>query len=138
MEGDDRRNLVLPATGQHAPVMVEGCGRKLAFLGFDPGPFDAEAERIQPKPGHQRNVLPVAVIEIARVAGWLHTWGTRLVLPFPPVAVRISALDLMCRLRRAEQEAVGEGRHSPYIKALLTTPRWEYPRRRQWASRSAA
>src|SRR5437870_11646411 len=57
-----------------------------------------------------------------------------------------SPLDLVGRLRGAEQKSVGEGSHPPYIKALSitraqalpTTPRPEYPRprlhRRQWAS----
>src|SRR2546423_1760655 len=146
VEGHDRREPMLAATDQHATVVIERRPRELALFGLDPRPLDAQAQRVEAEPSHQDDVVAIAVVEIAGVTGGLDAGCAGRVFPGPPVAVDIAPLDLVSRLRGAEQKALGEGPHAPYIKtlsitpaeALSRTPRSEYPRprlrRRDWAS----
>src|SRR2546430_11530712 len=146
VEGHDRREPMLAATDQHATVVIERRPRELALFGLDSRPLDTQAQRVEAEPSHQDDVLAMAVVEIAGVTGGLDAGCAGRVFPRPPIAVEVAPLDLMGRLRRAEQKALGKGTHPPYIKALSispaealsTTPRPEYPRprlrRRGWAS----
>src|SRR5256884_7731436 len=109
--------------------MVERRVRELVLLRLDPGPLEAEAECIEAEPGRQRDVLLIPVVEVARVARWLHARRSRAVLPFPPVAVGIAAFDLVRRGCGAEEETFRKSFHQLlYIRDLPSFPRPEYPR----------
>ena len=135
---------MLAAADEYPTVVIERCPRELALLGLDPRPLDAETQCVEAELSHQGDVVAVAVIDIAGVTGGLDAGCAGRVFPCPPVAVDIATLNLVSRLRGAEQKARGEGSHRPYIKALSTTPaeasitppRPEYPRprlrRRDW------
>src|SRR5438128_2721572 len=112
MERHDRHDPVLPAGGKNSAVMVERGVRELIFLRLDPGPLDAEAECIEAEPSHQRDVLAIPVVKVASVARRLHARRPWAVLPIPPVAVGIAALDLMRRRCGAEEETVRKLLHS--------------------------
>src|SRR5256885_707173 len=84
---------------------------------------------VDAEPGHQRDVLLIPVVEVARVARWLHARRSRAVLPFPPVAVGIAAFDLVRRGCGAEEETFRKSFHQLlYIRDLPSFPRPEYPR----------
>ena len=68
VKGDDRGHTVLVASVQYAPVVRELGTGELARGRLDAGPFDAEPERVEPKAREHRDVLAVAVIEVARIA----------------------------------------------------------------------
>src|SRR2546428_10213107 len=123
--------------------MVERGVRELVLLRLDPGPLDAEAERIEAEPGHQLDVLSIPVVEVACVARRFHARRPRAVLPFPPVTVGIATLDLVRRGCGAEQETFGNPFHQLlYIRDLPSLPRPEYPRptlrRGQWINLNCA
>src|SRR5256884_7127112 len=129
MERHQRRDPVLPAGGQNTAVMVERRVRELVLLRLDPGRLEAEAECIEAEPGHQRDVLSIPVVEVARVARWLYARRSRAVLPFPPVAGGIAAFDLVRRGCGAEEETFRKSFHQLlYIRDLPSFPRPEYPR----------
>src|SRR5438094_1336535 len=145
VERHDRRQPMLAAAEQYPTVVIQRGPREFALFGLDPRPLDAQAQRVEAEPRHQGDVVAMAVVEIAGVTGGLDAGCASRVFPRPPVAVDIAPLDLVSRLRGAEQKALGEGPHPPYIKALSTpaeafskTPRSEYPRprlrRRDWAN----
>ena len=116
MEGDDWRQAVLVAGCEHPPVVVELSVGELALGRLDPGPLDPEPERVEAQARNQLDVFAVAVVEVARVSRRL-TAGTSIgVLPAPPVAVDVPALDLVSRLRGAEEEP---GREQPTGVSLL-------------------
>src|SRR5271154_3180019 len=71
MKGYDRRHLVLMAARQHAAVMVECSARELARLRLDAGPLDGKAVGVEAEPCEHRDVVGVAMVLIARVAGRL-------------------------------------------------------------------
>src|SRR5216684_2093819 len=109
MEGEDRSHAVLEAGLEHPPVVVElGC-RELAIGRLDPRPLDPKPEGVEAEPREHRDVVAVAVVEIARVAGRLDAGRAFAVLPPPPVRVRVAALDLVRADRGAEKETLGEG-----------------------------
>src|SRR2546426_5201718 len=109
--------------------MVERGVRELVVLRVDPGPLDAEAECIEAESGHQRDVLSIPVVEVASVARRLDARCPWAVLPFPPVAVGVSAFDLVRRGCRAEEETFRKSFHQLlYIRDLPSLPRPEYPR----------
>jgi hypothetical protein len=113
MEGQDRRHGIAVAGLQHAAVVVELSSRELAFGRLDPRPLDAETEGVHAKAGQHGDVVFVPVVEVAGVARWLPAERPFAMLPPPPVAVRVAALDLVGADRRAKEETVGEGvRHS--------------------------
>src|SRR5215469_6036129 len=95
MERDDRRDLVLVAASQNATVMVERSDGEVAGLGLDAGPLDRKAVRVEAEPREHRDILGVAMILVARVAGRLDEWRSRSVLQQPEVRVYVVALDLM-------------------------------------------
>src|SRR5207237_10720990 len=68
VKGDDRGHTVLVASVQYAPVVRELGTGELARGRLDAGPFDSEPERVEPKAREHRDVLAVAVIEVARIA----------------------------------------------------------------------
>ena len=109
VEGEDRRDAVLVAGVEHPPVMVELGGRELTAGGLDACPLDAEPERVEAQPREHCDVVAIAVVEVACVARGLDAGAAVAVLPPPPVAVRVAALDLVRADRGAEQESLGEG-----------------------------
>ena len=108
MEGDDRRDAVLPAGGALAAVVVEGGGREQAFFRLDPGPLDAEAIGVEAELGEEGDVVAVPVVLVAGVAARLRARRAFGVLEGPPVAVPVAALDLMGRGGGAPHESVRE------------------------------
>src|SRR6058998_2224463 len=108
VEGHDGGDSVLVAGVEHPPVVGELGARELALRRLDARPLDTEAEGVEPQGGEHRDVLAVAVIEVARVAGRLPAGGRLDVLPPPPVGVGVVALGLVGRDRGAEQEAFRE------------------------------
>src|SRR5438477_4569158 len=63
---------------------------------------------VRPEAGQHRDVLSVAVVEVAGVARRLTARRGGDVLPPPPVGVRVAALGLVGGDRGAEQEGVRE------------------------------
>src|SRR5438552_17652305 len=109
--------------------MVERRVRELVLLRLDPGPLEAEAECVEAEPGHQRDVLSIPVVEVARVARWLYARRSRAVRPFPPVAAGIAAFDLVRPGCGAEEETFRKSYHQLlYIRDLPNLPRPAYPR----------
>ena len=102
VEGHDRRDPVLVAADQQPTVVVQCRPRELAFLRLDPRPLDAEPKCIEAQAGHQDDVIAVAMVEVARITRWLDARCAFCTLPRPPVAVNISPLDLVRRLRGAK------------------------------------
>src|SRR5580693_2339526 len=74
MKGYDRRDLVLVAAREHAAVMVECGARELARLRLDAGPFDGKAVGVEAEPREHCDVVGVAMVLIAGVAGRLDVW----------------------------------------------------------------
>jgi len=109
MEGQDRRHRIAMARLQHSPVVVELSGRELAFGRLDARPLDAEPEGVHAKARQHGDVVGVPVVEVAGVARRFPAERPFAVLPPPPVAVRVAALDLVGADRRAKQKALGEG-----------------------------
>src|SRR5207249_3661028 len=108
VEGHDGGDPVLVAGVEHPPVVGELGAREFALRRLDARPLDPEAEAVEPQAGEHRDVLAIAVIEVARVAGRLPAGGRLDVLPPPPVGVGVVALGLVGRDRGAEQEAFRE------------------------------
>ena len=114
VEGDDRRHRVALTSFQHPPVVVELGDRELALGGLDACPLDAKSEGVHAEAGQHRYVVGVPVVEVAGIAGRLPAKGPFAVLPPPPIAVGIAALDLVGADRRAKEEAVWKGvAHQP-------------------------
>jgi len=99
---------MLVAGLEHSPVMVELCARELALDRLDASPFDPEPESVEAEAGQHCNVLLVPVVEVAGVAGGLFADGAFPVLPPPPIAVGVAALDLVRADGRTKKEAVRE------------------------------
>ena len=108
VEGDHRDDAVLEAGVEDAAIVSEGGPRELAFSRLDARPFDAESKRGQAEAGQHRDVLWVAVVEVAGVARRLTARRGGDVLPPPPVGVGVAALGLVGGDRGAEQEGVRE------------------------------
>src|SRR5438093_5483159 len=109
--------------------MVERGVRELVLLRLDARPLDAEAECIEAEPGHHLDVLSIPVVEVACVARRFDAGRPWAVLPVPPVAVGISAFDLVRRGCGAKEETFRKSFHQLlYIRDLPSLPRPEYPR----------
>lgn len=80
-----------------APVAVQFHGGELTGHRFDPGPFQAEAERVQPRVGQQPHVVGVAVVTVHGCATGFHD---ALILQPPPVAVDVVSYVLVGGDRR--------------------------------------
>src|ERR1700730_4409653 len=86
----------MPVTGlQHPPVVVERGTRELTLGRFDASPLDAESKCVHAEMREHCDVFFVTVIEVASVAGRLSAKGSLPVLPPPPIAVGVAALDLV-------------------------------------------
>src|ERR1700730_9746901 len=120
VEGEDGEDAVLVARREHPAVMLERRARELPFGGLDARPLDAESEGVEPEVALQRDVLSIAVVEVAGVAGRLPARGAGLVLPPPPVAVGVAALDLGAGDRGAEDEA--GGKHGRRVHDAILLP----------------
>src|SRR5438309_3186738 len=122
---EDGRDPLLAAGGEHAPVVVERRARELALGRLDARPLDPEAECVVAQVSLQRDVFAVAVVEVAGVARRLDARRHLFVLPPPPVAVGVAALDLVGGHGGAEQEAGGKsgdgGQGTRRVAAQLPT-----------------
>ena len=108
MKGYDRRDLVLVAAGEHAAVMVESGARELARLGLDAGPFNGKAVGVEAEPRQHRNVVGVAMVLVASVAGRLDERRAGDMLEHPEIAVDVAAFDLMGGSGRSPEEIGGK------------------------------
>lgn len=70
------------------------------MLGLDARPLDGEPIRVQTEAGEEPDVIGIAVIVIAGVAGWLDKQSGSDVLEDPQVAVYVVAFYLVCGRRR--------------------------------------
>src|SRR5919204_1997943 len=111
MKGDNRSKPVFAAASQDASVMVQGGDREFSVLGLDAGPLDAETKGVESEAGSQCDVLGVSVVEVASIAGRLDAGRPLLVFPGPPVAVDVTALDLVRRLGRPDQKRFRQRGH---------------------------
>src|SRR6266581_540622 len=109
VEGEDGCDAELVAGLEHPPVVIELGGRELTVGRLDARPLDAEPERVDAEPREHRDVVAVAVVEVAGVARGLDAGRAFAVLPPPPVGVRVAALDLVRADSGAEKESLGEG-----------------------------
>src|SRR5262249_35757386 len=92
-------------TGFYHPLVVIELGNgKASGTRLDPRPFDREAICVESHRLDQGNVLAIAVIAVAGIAGALDEHGRLDVLQQPHVAVDVAALDLMSRGRDAPEE----------------------------------
>ena len=108
VKGEDRREAVLVAGGEHAPVVLERRARELALLGLDARPLEREAVRVQPEIGHQGDVVRVAVVVVAGIAGDLGVVRAGRVLEQPAVVVDVAALDLVAAVAAPHRKPSGK------------------------------
>ena len=106
-----RRDAVLQAALDHPSVVVERGARVEARLGLDPRPLEGEAVGVQPELGEHGDVLGVAVVVVAGVAGRLVEGRVRGPLHRPDVGVDVAPFDLVAGRRRAPEEAVRKPCH---------------------------
>ena len=92
---------------EHAPVVVELRVREEALLRLDARPLDREAVGVEAEARHERDVVLVAVVVIAGVAGRLGEHRRLHVLEHPEVAVDVVALDLVRGRRDAPEKPLG-------------------------------
>src|SRR4051812_16285653 len=95
MEGHDRLDTDFETCFALTPVTVKSSRRPLAVLRLDSAPLDREAVAVEPNLCAERDVVAPSIPGVAGVARWFDARCSRLVLPFPPVVVPVSALDLM-------------------------------------------
>ena len=95
VERDHRRDAVLVACRQHAPVMIELCQGELSLFRLDARPLQGEAVEGEAQISEQGDVLAVAVIVIAGVARRLDVRAARHVLHDPVVIVDVAAFHLV-------------------------------------------
>src|ERR1044072_3675144 len=86
--------------------MLECVVGEVPFLGLDAAPLERESMRIVEKPFREVEVFAETMVMIAGRPGG-HRDAT-FVLPRRPVVVGVAPLDLMCRSRRAPEEALRE------------------------------
>ena len=103
-----RRETCLAHHVGHPPVVVELVLRDGAVLGLDPRPLDGVPVGVEPEARQRGDVLRVAAVVVAGDATPVDARGVRTLLPVPPVAVGVAALDLVGRRRRAPEERRGE------------------------------
>ena len=98
VERHQRGEAVLVAGVDHVAVVEELGAGEAALDRLDAGPLDGEAVGVQPSLGRQADVLAVAVVGVAGVAGALlehRVARTGRVLGGPEVRGEVVALDLM-------------------------------------------
>ena len=108
---DYGRDAMVEATLHHSCVMVEGCNRIEARLGFDARPLEGEAICIEAQLRQHRDVLGVPVVVITGVAGWFVERRVRCPLHRPQVGVDVSPLDLMAGCGRTPEEVARKRAH---------------------------
>ncbi len=107
-EGDRRRDPVSMAALDHPRVVVELRLGEVIPGGLDPRPLDGEAVAVEPDPGQELDVLPVAVVAVAGVTRALDEERGIQVLEEPEVRVDVVPLDLVRRRGRSPDETGGE------------------------------
>ena len=108
VQRNNRRELALPAEGDHLAVVRHLELIEETVFWLDAGPLDREAVRVEAETLQYRHVARVAgVVVDGRAAGLLARRPTPK-LPRPPVAVRVIALDLVCGRGGAPEEFVGK------------------------------
>ncbi len=108
VEGHNGREAMFVAGRQHPPVMLQDCPGELAFLRLDACPLDREAVGVEAQLGQERNVIHVAVVVIAGIAGRLGKDRPGQVFEQPDVTVDVIALDLMGCRRCPQRKPVGK------------------------------
>ncbi len=108
-ERDDRRQAMFVAGFQHPAVMGEGRGRVAPLFRFDPRPFQSDPVAIETERGRQGDILGIAVIAVAGVAGRFAKQGGLYIFIQPAVRIDIVALGLMSRGGSAPQKARRRG-----------------------------
>src|SRR5664280_519917 len=108
VERDHRDQLALAAERNHLAIVVYLGLVEETVLRLDPCPLHREAVRIEAQALQNRHVARVAAVVVDGRAARLLAWRAAPKLPFPPVAVRVVALDLVGGGSGAPEEIVGK------------------------------
>src|SRR5208282_1076507 len=125
MHRDEWRDAVFVAGGENAAIVLDLGGREFAVFGFDSRPFDSEPVCVEAQPRNHRDIIGIAMILVARVAGRLRKARALDVFEHPAVSVYVAAFDLMCGSGGAPKESIGKvhGSCLPHGEARVTVPR---------------
>ena len=131
LQGDDGGDPAVQARVDDATVVGELRPGEPSADRLDARPLEAESVGREAGVGQQLDVLGVAVVAVAGVAGQLH--ARHQLLACPPVAVDVVAFDLVPGRSRAPQEVLGESGHLRSSRSMGCDGRW--PPSGRWSVR---
>ena len=104
MEGDHRGDATRVTRRKHAPIVFQDGPRELALFRFNARPLQGEAVQVEAQLRQQGDVLWIAMIVVAGIAGGFCEDRLRHMFQQPYITVDVVPFDLMRRRGRSPQK----------------------------------